>query len=497
MKILVIIISFFFSVLFRLLIINKSEIKNYFKNGIMNDSVFYFYLLIFFKSNKSGDYDKISILSGGPVIWPSLFFKFINFFFSKSQLFKYSWLPNLFFYIILNLIISTSFYFLDIDLFEIVLFYVFFLTSADNLLFDKSRIQYLSLQPRFLGVIINSLLLYFFIFFELNILIKAFILILSFFALNLSYFSRQNWFFVVMPFLLIINFNFAFLVLFISIIVSLLIYPKEFYQSCIKQIQFLYKYFYTYWSFNKNGSKFIVLIKGLFARPLIESFPYFSFFLLPFLPFFIDFTNDFNSFYQIINKLKILYLIIFSLFVFTSFRKFAFLGECWRYISFSTYLILPLFYAVSFKYSSYPITILVLVINIIFYLFNNPLNFRSNNSELLNLLSTKPNYFNNASWYGIPFRAATLPICMGYGFRSYEYTAGQDNLVINNKYFSSYPFLKWDLEMLYNDKISNVIVDKSYLSKAIEISNFNSNELTLILESENFIVYETKFKLRD
>ncbi len=497
MKILVIIISFFFSVIFRYLIVKKSEINSYFKDGIMNDSVFYFYLSNFFKSNRSGDYDKRSILSGGPVIWPSIFFNFINFFFSKSQLFKYSWLPNYIFYIILNFIISISFLFLEIDFFEIVMFYAFFLTSPDNLLFDKSRIQYLSLQPRFLGVITNSLIFYFFIFFELNIIIKALIIALSFISLNLSYFSRQTWFFVVLPFLCIINFNFAILVFFIIIIVSLLIYPNEFLQSCIKQIQFLYKYFYTYWSFNKNDSKFIVLIKSLFARPLIESFPYFSFFLLPFLSFFIDFTNDISSFNQIINKLKILYFVIFSLFVFTSFRKFAFLGECWRYISFSTYLILPLFYAISFNYISYPITILVLFINILFYFFKNPLNFRNNNSELLNLLSTKPNYFNNASWYGIPFRAATLPICLGYGIRSYEYTAGQDNLVINNKYFSSYPFLKWDLEMLYNDKISNVIVDKSYLSKAIEISNFNSDELILILESENFIIYETKFKFRD
>ena len=172
-----------------------------------------------------------------------------------------------------------------------------------------------------------------------------------------------------MPFLLIINFKFGLIVFFTCLFFSFLIYPYEFYQSCKSQILFLYKYFYTYWSFNKNGSKFIVLIKGLFARPLIESFPYFSFFLLPFLDFFIDITNDINSLNQIVNKLKILYLVILSLFVFTSFRKFAFLGECWRYISFSTYLILPLFYAISFKYISFPITILVLLINILFYLF--------------------------------------------------------------------------------------------------------------------------------
>ena len=125
------------------------------------------------------------------------------------------------------------------------------------------------------------------------------------------------------------------------------------------------------------------------------------------------------------------------------------------------------------------------------------MNFKNNNTELLNLLSTKPNYFGNANWYGIPFRASTLPICMGYGLSSFEYTAGQDDLEINNKYFSSYPFLKWDLEILKENKISNIIVDKSYLLKAIEISNFNSNELKVILESENYIIYETKFKFWD
>jgi hypothetical protein len=492
MKILVIIISFFFSVLFRLLIIKRSEIKNYFKNGIMNDSVFYFYLTIFFKSNKSGDYDKRSILSGGPVIWPSLFFNFINFCFTKSQLFKFSWLPNFIFYIILNLIISISFYFLDIDFFEIFLFYVFFLTSADNLLFDKSRIQYLSLQPRFLGVILNSLIIYFFIFFDLNVFVKTFIIILSFFGLNLSYFSRQTWFFVVFPYFLIINFKFALLVFFASLFFSFLIYPFEFYHSCNKQILFLYKYSKTYWRINMNGNSFKIFIKGLFARPLIESYPYISFFLLPF--FFLQINNTNTSIYfdEIILKYNLLFLIIFILFVLTSLRKYAFIGECWRYISFTTYLILPIFYAISFKYFSLNTSLIVIFFNVFFFVLKKPLSYKNNNTELLNLLSIKPNYFDNANWYGIPFRSSTLPICMGFGLSSFEFTAGQDDLDINNKYFSSYPFLKWDLQLLKQNKITNIIVDKSYLAKAIEISNFSSSDLTLILESENYIIYETK-----
>ena len=50
--------------------------------------------------------------------------------------------------------------------------------------------------------------------------------------------------------------------------------------------------------------------------------------------------------------------------------------------------------------------------------------------------------------------------------------------------------------MMLQHKITNIIVDKSYLKKAIEISNFNSKDLNLIFESKNYLIKQILLDLK-
>jgi hypothetical protein len=476
----------------------NTKLWNYLSDGPYGDASTYFFLIQFFRTKSCGISDPRCLISNEPVLVPSLFMKITGKLLGDRILFNNSWMPNLFIYVI-SVACFLSFLYLNISFSLEVLasILILFLVQPDNIGLDRHRIQYSVLQPRYFGLVINSFLWLTYI--QHGITTESFALIcfLLIVSINTSIFCRQSSLFSILLVSIVSFDGYLFLTLPLAILISIVLFPKEFLPSVIPQLKYSFQYFLNYYKPRPSNNVFVHLIKNVISRPVFESYPYFTSFLVLFISgFFIWSATDITSNeYFIFKRLFTVYFALAVIFIMTGIRKFAFLGECWRYFSFATYfsssVYLPiLIFNLSVSYNTKIVFMLLLIITsiVLVMLISKDL-FENKNKYLISLLKVVPQDLKNAVWYSVPYRASTLAVALGYGEKTFEYQYGNHSKEIQEMYFSEYPFLKWDKQFLEENKVSHILVEKEYLHRAYEKSGFSTTGLDLVSENQHFSVY--------
>lgn len=482
----------------------NKKLSSYFLKGTYGDASTYFFLTQFFRNNSCGVSDPRCLISDKPVLVPSLYMKIVGKLFNDDTLFKRSWLPNILlytFFVILFLYftftIQTNYQH------SIVLIVLLFLFQPDNISLDKHRIQYSVLQPRFFGLLVNSSFWVIYIFHGASTIQFFDILtILTVISINTSIFCRQTSLFSIIISSVLSLDPYLFLILPAAFLVSAILFPKEFIPSIPPQVKYSYQYFLNYYKPKQTGNFILRFIKNLIARPLLESYPYFVFMLLLLLGDYIYFNHrsDFTGGHDILVRFLCVYHSVFVIFCLTGIRKTAFLGECWRYISYCTYfstpvLVIQCLHSLHLSESYiYLITAIIVVIYILLAFTAARDLFENKNSYLVNLLKTAPDEFKNAVWYGVPYRVSTLAVALGYGKKTFEYQYGNHSKEIHDVYFSQYPFLKWDNNLLDSNRVTHILVEEELAEKASAISGFSVNGLKKIASNDQYSIYRYAHK---
>jgi hypothetical protein len=497
-KIFFILVAIFVLIRF-LSIYYRKNLWSYLKGGPYGDSSTYFFLIQFFRNNNCGVSDKRCLLSDKPVLVPSLFMKLTGRYFSDSLLLKYSWLPSFVIYIFAALFFSGLTIVNSLNQTDIIIFSaILFLTQPDNLLTDKHRVHYFVLQPRFLGLVVISIFWTLYVSHGINPTLGIILVALLVFGLNTSIFSRQTILFSV-PITSMINTD-SLLILFlvVAILFSSLLFPREFVPSLMPQIRYSYQYFLNYYKPKNTNNKWVNIIKKTFSRPLIlESYPYFTFFIVLFLILNNIETRLITS--DILFRAKGLFISLSIIFLFTGFRRFAFLGECWRYISFSTYFIIPWLLPIlisEYQFSddvNYFIFIIIILINLSFRFMRGSEKLENKTPLIENILKSNESKIKNAVWYGIPYRSSTIAVALGYGVATFEYQYGNHSKDIHDKYFSEYPILKWDKQLLAENGVTHVFLENEYENMAKKISGFSTEYLTLIGSNSDYKIFAINY----
>jgi len=472
----------------------------YFADGPYGDASTYLFLIQFFRKYKCGEPDKRCLITQKPVLVPSLYLKTVASLFSDRLLFAYSWLPNFLLYSVVSsfFILFLFWYFGSVNIYFIYVVLIF-ITLPDNLSLDKHRIQFAVLQPRFLGMVANSAFWFIYCFYGLENIGFFIMIFFAFISLNTSIFSRQSIIFLCLI-CSILSFNsILILILFIASFFSIIFYPKEFIPSLLPQIQYSYQYYLNYYKPKLSGNRIINFAKNLISRPVLDSYPYIMFFITFFISIFFyintnrQLSNDINL---IAQRVLYIYISIFIVFIFTGVRKFAFLGECWRYISFNSYFITPLIFVIFINNFNIP-NLLFHCFSIGFILFNILILFATKRDVLVNkniwltsLLENNKEHFRSTIWYGVPYRVSTLAVALGYGNSTFEYQYGNHSKEIHDEYFSSYPYLKWDETLLDNNGVTHLLVENELLKSAFNASGFDTRGLKVIDSNSHFSIFE-------
>ncbi len=483
--------------------LNKT-VWDFFKDGAIGDSISYIYLTQFYRNNKFGDSDSRSLLSNGGVYLYSIFISLMSTFFSDYVLFKKSWLPNFIIFSISTTIFLFVLFFFEFEITQILIISIFFLFQPDNLFYDKDRIQYQTYQPRYLGLVVNSLAWLIIVFSELSLVTFSSIIILFIISINNSYFGRQSTFFVSFFYALIAKDFYPLLAFISSCILSLFIFRRKFYDVVKYSFPFYKNYFLNYPKPQKSENLIYYNLKLIFSSPLYASRFYFGFLVTSIIFLILFYSSERSNFVDISNihyksKISFFLISISLIFIITSYRKFAFLGECWRYISFCSYYITPIIFYELLDYFFTENTIKFFVISIyvfmyillIYFLQKNYFS-KNKNSSLLKLLNKHKEKFKNAIWYGIPFRAPTLAVVLGFGKKTTDFEYGNKSKKLIDKNFSIYPYLKWDKEILKTNKISHIILENKLEDEAVKLCNFSSDNLKLIDKNSEYSIYKLK-----
>lgn len=489
------------SIIIRFLFIRvNKKLWVYFSDGPYGDASTYFFLIQFFRKYKCGEPDKRCLITEKPVLIPSLYLKTLASLFSDRLLFAYSWLPNFLLYSVASsfYLLFVYWYFGGVNIYFIYVFLIF-ITLPDNLSLDKHRIQFMALQPRFMGMVVNSAFWVIYCFYGFENIGIYLMIFFAFISLNTSIFSRQSIIFLCLI-CSMLSFNLILIfILLIAFFLSVIFYPKEFIPSLLPQIRYSYQYYLNYYKPKLSGNRIINFAKNLISRPVLDSYPYLMFFIIFFISIFFyvninwQFSTDINL---IVHRVFYIYLSIFIVFVFTGVRKFAFLGECWRYISFNSYFITPLIFIIFINYFNTS-HVLFHCLSIGFILFNLLIFFATKKDMLVNkniwltmLLENNKEHFRSTIWYGVPYRISTLAVALGYGNATFEYQYGNHSKDIHDEYFSSYPYLKWEKTFLENNGVTHILVENELLTYASNTSGFDTRGLKIIDSNSYFSIFE-------
>lgn len=471
---------------------------NYFSGGPYGDAATYFFLIQFFRKNSCGVSDERCMLSNDAVLVPSAYMKIVGKLFGDTILLKKSWLPN---FILYSLAVSFFLALLYINKFSMSLWVymaLLFILQPDNINLDKHRVHYTVLQPRYFGLLLNSALWFFYVMYGITWFSSAAILLLTVLSINTSVFCRQATVFSILLASIFLLDPFLFLMLPAAMMVSAVLFPKEFIPSIMPQLRYSYQYYLNYYKPRPTSNPVMNFLKNIMARAMYESYPYFASVLVMVLAFYQwnSPSSQFNFGNDTLHRLVFSYLSFFLIFIITGIRKFAFLGECWRYFSYNTYYMTPVFLPVlvSLLPVSETVKSIILVGTIIIYIafafFGAKDSLDNKNPALISLLQQGGDAFKDSIWYGIPYRASTTAVALGYGKKTFEYQYGNHSQEIHEKYFAFYPYLKWNGEMLQHHKITHILVEKELEESAFLYSNFSTDGLTLLASNQAYSIYK-------
>lgn len=472
------------------LILCNRHIREYWRGGSAADAAAYMLLVQFYRQRTRGYPDPRCLITNEGIYAPNLYEKTIGVLFSDSTLNKFPWLPNFIIYVLFVLVflLISNYSLGQNNQYAVFFSLIILMVKSDNLLFDYNRIHYLSLQPRYLGLVLCSIFWGIFSLLELSNSYILLMILLSVLIWNVSKFSVQA---LVLPsFIIAVIFSeyIPIYIIIISFFVNALIFREKFLIGIKLHLKYLLWQIRREFADSKKDGKFKKIILKILAPQVrgIFSYPDFIFVLL----IIFHFKNEI-----IPERVKELYIAILVLFILTSFRKFSFIGESWRYISFCTYLTSPIVIAIFLSKISFEYFYFFILI-VLFYLvskINSGNYIVNNNQSLIKLLNENRDKLINSNWFSIPYFSALPIVTNNFGKKCLYFQTGNWTEKILNKYFSIYPFLTYTSDVIRSHGITHILIEKEYINTCPPTSLPNFQEIELICENEHFSIYKTNF----
>lgn len=498
-------------IIIRFLKIKKSKrLSSYLNQGPWGDAITYLFLIQFFRNRSCGVPDERCLIGDDNVLVPSLYMKIVSRLFNDSTLIKYPWLPNFLIFVIsipiavticeeLLVVLLPDYNVVYIALI-IISAVILFIFQIDNWDVGYLRLHWWTLQPRFLVLVTNSifwLVVLTYDDFKISLIGCS---IFSFISLNTSIFARQCTVFTIIIYTLLSGHYVPMFSLVLSFFLSCIIFPKEFWPSLKPQFLYAKMYFKNFYKPNRNCNSFTYIIKLIFVSSVTQLTRY-PVFYISFFIYLYSYSSESSMLvvgneqinYRIFCFLSTIFLISFTI----SLRKFASLGESWRYISCTCYyipfLLLPI-HLVSY-FNDIIICTLFLTFILIYQLIIAEFGKKEEENfskYLLNLLNEVGiSKLKNAVWHSTPYRHGTFAVAYGFGKSTFEYQYGNHTEELSEKYFSSFGvFLKNDFNFLIDNKVTHVLIDKSYEFDDSGMSRIPEISCTLLSQNNHFKIYK-------
>jgi len=477
----------------------------------VGDAITYYQLITYYQQKNRKSYDERCLMGTDAINVPNWYQRICAVLFSKELLFKKPFLPNLLFFVasvlIFFLVIGinpSAIFGNDVVNVSILVTALVFMLSLNNVNFDEESIHFLTLAPRFLGKVSASFTVFFTWLYMINDGIHWFVFAVIFTIISLmsSLFARQAVLFLLIVWS-ILSMTFApVLVLFLSVVVCFFVFGKEFVPSVKGHYDFSINWVHRDLVYRTKLSEIFTrhflktnppkeVIRELFDGRVLR-IAYFPEVLI--LVAFLFASDGVGS--DIKYQLFVPVLSALVIWFVTSLRKYAFLGEGYRYITFTQYFYLPFAIGYLTPYVNETFTYVVLcafflyvAIITTYKLFHKASWIVTDGEDKLSEFLDKFPLPTDAIIYSVHYRVGEEVLARGYGAKSFAYQQGNHGKEINDKYFEEYPYLKIDWKPLFKEyNVTHVIVEKESLM-GIGLK-YDYSGLNLVGESDYYILYE-------
>jgi hypothetical protein len=438
-------------------------LRRYMDAGPWGDALAYFLQIQYYRRYSGAEPDTRCLFRGDALHTPSWYHKFALTLCSDATLWSKPWLPNLLLYALgAVLLLLFSLPILGSSASALVLLALVFLAQTDNSRFDERTIHYVTIQPRLLGLISLSVHATLFALMpSLSVTLVAGSLALLV-ALNTSIFSRQVACFV-LPVAALLSWNvIPVLTLSIAIALSLVLNRSEFVESCGAHWRYARWYLRNFRP-TRAGSGWRYLIRRTLA-PAVTSLPQYADSVLALLLLLWVLRVASDPFAARAAAMIGAALIVCGV---TALRRFASLGECWRYISFTCWILTPIaiihaVFALRVSLSlAYVMAATVLARNIWLTLrsgeqLSNP------NGEVAALLHSA--FAGNTAppevWWSAHYRYGSIAVALGCGAASFEIQGTDLSEELMASLFARYPYLHCSEAFFEEHRVTHLLISK-------------------------------------
>jgi len=460
-------------ILLRWLIVRMSpRLWRYLSAGPWGDALCYFLQTQYYRMHSGREIDQRCLFRGSTLHTPSWYQKLIGRLFSDQRLWSAPWLPNLVLYGVGAAIFVAFLGFVPQSSAPgfLTLAVTLFAAQADNSRFDKLSVHYVTIQPRFLGMLSLSLYGLFFVAIADPMISGILGTVVLLVALNTSVFSRQVCC-TVIPLTGLISWNAVPVIeLLLATVLSLAINREEFTQSVQAECRYSKWYLKNFYQTRQDrGIQYV--IRSVFAPQLRDLPRYVDSFLALALLTFVLTNNPEDAFATRLFAVIASAIIVCSL---TGVRRLAALGECWRYISFSCYFVTPIALAyciIELGWSQLNALLLAcafLAYNVFWTITRtveelNPI--RAISLMLDKALPAQVNGNRPAPekpivWWSAHYRYGSIPVSLGRGAATFEIQGTDLSEKAMDEFFVKYPYLHCRTDFLDRFEVTHLLISK-------------------------------------
>jgi hypothetical protein len=430
--------------------------------GPWGDALAYFLQVQYYRRHSGAEPDTRCLFRGNSLHTPSWYHRFALALCSDDTLWSKPWIPNLVLYAIgvASLLLLSVPLLRGAPLEAFALLALAFLAQADNSRFDGRTAHYLTIQPRLLGVVSLSAYAALFAVAPSQLLTMAGGSLALLIALNTSVFSRQVAYFISPLAALLAWSPVPILELALATALSLLLNRTEFTDSFAAHVRYARWYFKNFYT-PREGAGLAYLIRRTFSPPA------------RFLPLYADSlvalvlailaSRHADPFAARAAAMIGAALIVCGA---TAVRRLASLGECWRYLSFTCWMLTPLVIVHGVLVLHVPLALacalaaVVLAGNLYASMragaaLSNP------NEEIAGLLrGTFEKGAAPAVWWSVHYRYGSIPVAMGYGAATFEIQGTDLSEEVMASLFMKYPFLHLSEQFFDRHRVTHLLISK-------------------------------------
>jgi hypothetical protein len=440
------------------------RLRRFLDAGPWGDALAYFLQIQYYRAHSGSEPDVRCLFRGNTLHTPSWYHRFALTVCSDRLLWSRPWLPNLVLYGLgVAVLLAVAVPLLGDAPGATWLLALVFLAQTDNSRFDERTIHYLTIQPRLLGAMALSLHALLFAVMPSPLLTIGLGALALLVALNTSVFSRQVAYFV-LPLAALLTWNaIPLLNLLGATALALLVNRAEFVQSFGAHWRYARWYFRNFYA-PREGTGWSYRIRRALAPP-VRFLPQYADALLALALLLVVLRRGEDGFAARAAGMIGAALLVCAL---TSLRKFASLGECWRYISFSCWMLTPvgIVYAVLRLHVPLLPASLAAAAVLLYNLWHS---FRSDgqlanpNQEVANLLD---NAFRGAAappsvWWSAHYRYGSIAVALGRGSSTFEIQGTDLSEEVMATLFARYPYLHCNEAFFDTYRVSHLLISKS------------------------------------